>query len=374
MNVKFVQASKAYAPHVGGIETVVRQLAEGLASRGHQSRVIVCGNGEMPPDGPVEVSRSHSFGTFRSIPLAPSYGLDLLRSEGDVLLIHMPSALPEIVAQLGWRRLRKRYGRILVWWHSDILRQKMLAKVYSPIVRDLLHNVDGIIVATPKHITSSAVLPEFAHKTQVIPYGVDLDRFAGRSPTPEGFFHDPSRRTAIFVGRLVYYKGVDELLAAFKRVSGCRLVVVGDGPLLSQVEAARAESNSDVVRFAPLPDAEMIGLIQSSDFFVFPSVETSEAFGISQVEAMACGKPVITFDLPSGVTWVNRHLETGLVVGLHDTEALARAMQRFVDDAALVEELGANAQARVHRELSESVMLDRVEALVRGGELHVAAH
>jgi rhamnosyl/mannosyltransferase len=100
--------------------------------------------------------------------------------------------------------------------------------------------------------------------------------------------------------------------------------------------------------------------------FVLPSDQPSEAFGIVQLEAMACGTPVVTFDLPTGVTWVNRHDETGLVVPLGDDAALASAMIRLGVDDELRVRLGTQAQRRVLEEFGEDLMVSRVLALLDG--------
>ena len=131
----------------------------------------------------------------------------------------------------------------------------------------------------------------------------------------------------LFIGRLVPYKGVDVLLRAMARVDATAWVV-GDGPLRQALEGEAAGLGlADRVRFlGSLPDAEVVAHLHACDVFVLPSVTHAETFGMVQLEAMTCGKPVVSTNLRSGVPWVNRHEETGLVVEPGDAEGLADAL------------------------------------------------
>jgi rhamnosyl/mannosyltransferase len=169
---------------------------------------------------------------------------------------------------------------------------------------------------------------------------------------------------ALFVGRLVPYKGVDVLIDA---VAGLPLttLVVGEGPERAALEA-RAAARSARVAFAGEVDNETLAALYTAcDLFVLPSVTRAEAFGMVQLEAMASGKPVISTNLQSGVPWVNRHGETGLVVEPGDAAALRDAIVRLMNDAELRGTLGQAASARVLREFTVSQMVTRTVSLYR---------
>ncbi len=368
--MRIIQANKAYFPHVGGIETIVQQLAEGFVSR-HcaASSVVVCndrGHTYSEVLNGVQISRVGTLGRIASLPISPSYPSQLLQQQGDILQIHEPFLLASGAYLVWLRQSRKRFRRLVVWWHSDIVRQRALARLYTPLLRRILHEADAVIAATPNHISSSPFLSEVRTKCHTIHYGVDMARFAD-SPILQRRVADIKAKYTkpiiLFAGRLVYYKGINYLGGAMRDLPDAHLVIVGDGPLRSELEqlAASCSKNVTFIRFLSEPD--WVAMFHACDIFVLPSVEKSEAFGIVQLEAMACGKPVITANLPTGVTYVNHDGSTGLVVEARDAQALAAAIRRLLAEAELRHRLGKQAQARIVREFTIEHMVDQTMAL-----------
>jgi glycosyltransferase involved in cell wall biosynthesis len=136
------------------------------------------------------------------------------------------------------------------------------------------------------------------------------------------------------------------------------LLLAGDGPLAPSLRAlARQLDVADRVTFlGSVPDLRPY--LHAAAVFALPSVERSEAFGLVQLEAMACGKPVVNTALPSGVPWVSRHGESGLTVPPRDAEALSAAVQSLLDDPALAQRMGAEGRRRAEQELTVSRMVD----------------
>jgi rhamnosyl/mannosyltransferase len=168
----------------------------------------------------------------------------------------------------------------------------------------------------------------------------------------------------LFAGRHVAYKGVDVLLRALERIP-VHAVIAGDGPKRAEWEAlAAALRLTDRVTFAgDVPASSLRTLMQSCAALVLPSVTRAEAFGYVQLEAMACGRPVISTDVPSGVSWVNQHERTGLIVRAGDSDALAGAIVRILDDSALRNRMGDAARERVDREFSMTRLRERLSDL-----------
>ena len=227
-----------------------------------------------------------------------------------------------------------------------------------------LKRADQIIVATKGHIDGSAFLPAFREKCRIIPYGIRVESYLQAACTPilTEQLRKPGRVKVLFVGRLVYYKGVDVLLEAFRAVQGAELFLVGNGSLEDDLrQQAQAEPLQETVHFmGTLSDADLKSAFSDCDLFVLPSVATSEAFGIVQLEAMVYRKPVINTNLASGVPYVSLDGETGLTVPVKDAPALAAAIQKLVDDPALRAQYGAAAQKRVLEQFQESNVVDAV--------------
>ena len=168
----------------------------------------------------------------------------------------------------------------------------------------------------------------------------------------------------LFAGRHVAYKGVDVLLRALCGTE-TRAVIAGDGPKRPAWERLSHDLGLDGrVRFAgAVSDVELRALMQDCAVLVLPSVTNAEAFGYVQLEAMASARPVISTDVPSGVSWVNQDGHTGLVVPAGDAAALRCAIERLIGDPALRSQLGAAGRARVEQEFTIDRLCERLRAV-----------
>ena len=168
------------------------------------------------------------------------------------------------------------------------------------------------------------------------------------------------------VGRLIYYKGFENLVRAMADVRATALIA-GDGPLGGALaaEAARLGVADRVVLMGRVNDADLKACYHACDVFALPSVERSEAFGIVQLEAMACGKPVVNTRLDSAVPHVSLDGLTGLTVAPGDPAALAAALNALLDDPARRAAMGAAARRRVREEFSAELMARRTLEVYR---------
>ena len=368
--LRILQVNKFYPPHIGGIETVIQQVSQGLKDRAEVS-VLVCqpkGRGVREVCDGVPVTRCSSWRTVASCPVSFSFFREFRRmaKEADVIECHLPFPLADLACLLS--RTKK---RVVIAWHSDVVKQKKLLALYKPILRAFLRRADAIIVATQGHIDGSAFLPPFRDKCVVIPYGIPTAEYlqAPAAPILTEKLRGKPLRKLLFVGRLVYYKGVDVLLRAFARTEGCALFLAGEGVLEPQLrQEAQTLGVADRVFFlGRLTDAQLRAAFRDCDFFVLPSVANSEAFGIVQLEAMVYGKPVINTALPTGVPLVSIHGETGLTVPPGDETALADAIRTLAEDDALREAYGAAAQRRVLEHFELDNMIDGVYRVLAEG-------
>jgi glycosyltransferase involved in cell wall biosynthesis len=112
-----------------------------------------------------------------------------------------------------------------------------------------------------------------------------------------------------------------------------------------------------------LSDEELRARMHACDVFVLPSVTPAEAFGFVQLEAMAAGKPVVSTRVRSGVPWVNRHGQSGVIVEPGDVEGLRRTLAALIADRELRAQLGAGGGERVREQFGIRDMADRFVAL-----------
>jgi len=290
-----------------------------------------------------------------------------MAKDADVVHIHLPFPLADAALLLSGFR-----GRVVLSWHSDIVKQKKLMTFFRPLINRTLKRADAVLTATQGHIDGSDFLPRFRKKCRIVPYGLTVEDYLRTDGG--GFLSDKlSDKNAVkvfFTGRLVYYKGVDVLLKAFRRINGCELFIAGTGELeVSLREYAKKHNLEEKVHFLGfLPDDDLKAAYADCDIFVLPSVAKSEAFGIVQLEAMVCGKPVINTSLPSGVPFVSVHGKTGLTVPPSDAKALASAVNTLASDSLLREKYGKAASERVLNEFNEKNVIKKLYSVLAGNK------
>lgn len=360
--IKVLQINKLYYPTTGGIERVVQQIAEGLKDS-TDMKVLVCkekGIGGIESVNNVEVHRAGSLGVFFSLPISFSFFWKLrkLSKDRDVLHFHTPFPLGDLACLLSGYR-----GKVVVWWHSDIVRQKKIMILYRPIMEWFLRRADVIIVATQGHIDGSDYLLKYKDKCEIIPFGVDpvIEKNGEEYLKKTGPVHK-DKLNILFVGRFVYYKGCEILLKAVSKVAGIELTMVGGGELKEKLikETVRLGIQDKVHFSGSLDEDGLHRAFEECDVFVLPSIIKSEAFGLVQIEAMAYGKPVINTNLSSGVPYVSLDHITGLTVPPNDVQALAEALQWMVDHEEERIEMGKKARKRVEEHYHMEDMLNKV--------------
>jgi glycosyltransferase involved in cell wall biosynthesis len=364
--MKVLHVGKYYPPVPGGMERVLQLLCEG-ERRQVDSRVLVASTGRTMQHEVrhgVPVTRAGSLAMIGSVGLAPALPLELFRAERDITVLHEPNPVALVADCLTAGR-----GPLVVYFHSEVVRAEWKYRLlYRPFLRRVLDRAARIIVASPNMAERADQLHGHRHKCVVIPYGIDpapLTDTPGVSARAVALRRQLGTPLVLFTGRLVPYKGMDVLLRAIALLDA-RLVVAGDGPLRGLLEAqARATCGGRVTFVGTVEDRELTALYHACDVFVLPSVTRAEAFGMVQLEAMACGKPVVSTSVPSGVPWVNQHEVTGLIVPPADVAALARAIGVLLADCVLRERLGTAGRHRVHQEFTSARMAERTVALYR---------
>lgn len=362
--ISVLQICKLYYPWIGGIETIVKQISENIKDEFDVS-VIACQPKGRAADeiiNDVSIKKCGSMGIFFSMPVSLSFIGQVRKSaqNSDILHLHVPFPLGDLAVLLSSYK-----GKVVVWWHSDIINQKKLLLLYKPIMNRLLKRADLIMVATQGNIDGSPYIKSFEEKCCVIPFGLNISHYLSHKMKPvlTEKLNDKKSIKFLFVGRLVYYKGIDVLLKAFAKTSNCELFVVGDGILKDEcLSFINNNALSEKVHMlGKLSYDDLLSAFQDCDVFVFPSVAKSEAFGIVQLEAMVYGKPVINTWLETGVPCVSLNEQTGITVKAGDIVELTKAMQMLTDNGELRVEYGKKAALRVKEHFDEKSMINEVK-------------
>jgi glycosyltransferase involved in cell wall biosynthesis len=359
--LRVLQIASFYAPTLGGMETVLQDLAEGLVAAGDDVTVLCAAEGPVGAREVrrgVTVRRSPSLGKWFSQPMTPLLPATLawIHRSFDVVHLHMPNPLAELAAA------SLTFGLpLVVTYHADIIRQRALWPLYGPTRKAILARARRVVVPTELHIRYSSVLSALRHKCTVVPFGISSERYRldGDGPARVAALRARFGKFVLFVGRIVHYKGLAELVESMRDVDA-QLVVVGDGPLRALTEGAIDASRlrARVTLAGSVSQAELNAYLEACAVLVLPSVSRAENFGMILLEGMLFGKPLVTTRLRSGVAAVNAHGETGLVVEPRDLRGLARALSTLLADDALRARMGAAARARLDSRFSLRQMVD----------------
>lgn len=250
-------------------------------------------------------------------------------------------------------------GKLIVAHHADTLGRQQLKRIVDPFVRRVMKRAAAIIVTSKKYLDSSEELLDFQDKCHVVPLGIDLDAFGMEAPEEVKAIHEKyGQELIVAVGRLVPYKGFEVLLDAMREIDAT-LLLIGTGPLREELQAR-------IVALGIQNKVHMLGYVsdtvpyyRASKMLVLPSVSRAESFGLVQVEAMAAGIPVINTDIASGVPEVSVDGVTGITVPPNDPSALARAINRLLDDEETRRRYGLAAKARAYEHFSLQRMAQR---------------
>lgn len=356
---------KTYYPDsMGGVEQVIYQIASATARLG--ARPVVLSLNKHPKAAPIDMGNHLAYKAKLDMEVA-STGFSRasvrmfreLAAEADVVHYHFPWPFMDLVHLTS--RLQK---PSLVTYHSDIVRQALLLRLYQPLMHCFLGSVDRIVSTSPNYMRTSPVLQQYADKTTVIPIGLDKGSYpqvpdAARrrwqTLLGEPFF--------LFVGMLRYYKGLNYLLTAMKGAP-YRLVIVGAGPVEQALKAqAREAGLTNVVFAGAVSDTDKAALLELCHGVVFPSHLRSEAFGVSLLEGAMYGKPMISCEIGTGTSYINAHGETGLVVPPAEAGAFRAAMDQLWQDPAQARTMGEAALARYQQHFTAEQMGERYHQL-----------
>ncbi len=344
---------------MGGIENHIKDLAEAEAALGHQVTVLVTNPGGRPAReqiNGVQVIRAARLATVASTPLSLTLPFLHSRLRPNITHLHFPYPIGELSQ---WLLRRKR--PYIITYHSDVVKQQQILRFYNPLLRRVLAGAARIVAASDNYVQSSPYLRPLAHKCAVIPFAVDVARFAEAEP----LFAADGRFTLLFLGRHRYYKGGEDLIRAVAQLPAdlpVRLLIGGDGPLRSEWEQlSHSLGMSGKIEFVgELSAADLPGFYASGDLFILPANSRAEAFGKVLQEAMAAGLPCITTELGTGTSFVVQNGQTGCVVPPGQPQALAAAIAHLAARPDLCQAMGQAGRERVGQEFRIEKMVSQV--------------
>lgn len=363
--MRVLHVYRTYFPDTqGGLEETIRQICCNTKAFGVDSRVFMLSRN--PDPAVIEMSEARVYRFPLSFEIS-SCGFSLHCFSGfkqlvdwaDIVHYHFPWPFGDLLHL--WSARDK---PSVVTYHSDVIRQRHLLRCYRPVMQRFLASVDRIIATSPNYVETSPVLRNFSEKIEVIPIGLNYDSYpqvdASELDRVEQQF---GRDFFLFVGVLRYYKGLHILLEAAQHQE-FKIVIVGAGPIESELKAQAAELGlTNIVFPGFVSDQVKVALFRLARAVVFPSYLRSEAFGVTLVEGAMYRKPLISAEIDSGMSYINQHEETGLVVSPGDPVALRQAMLCLHNSPESAQIMGEAAHERYQQLFTGRKMGERYAAL-----------
>lgn len=345
-----------YYYHIGGIEEFTRAISTSPLI----SKTLCCSSPESFGNNRTYGSnidiKKTNFVLFKT-PISFSFIFALIRDYFRYDCIHLNTPYPVAEVLLFFLSFMKK-RKIVITYHSDIVKQKVVFTILKPCIVGLLKRSDVIVVTSP-FMKDNSLISRFKEKVEVIPIG--------QPDYSNGLVRDYSENSfGIFVGRLVYYKGIFVLLEAISRFH-YPIKIVGSGYLKNDILQYIREHKLEewVELLGTVEDETLIDLYKKSSIFLFPSIEKTEAFGIVQVQAMSFGLPIINTNLPTGVPWVARQNQEAITITPNNVDELVHALKLLSEKTELRKKLGSSGRARYEELFMEKVMIKNYENIYK---------
>lgn len=353
-----------FPPVIGGVERNIHDVCEGLREY-FDFKVLVantCFKTQEEVVGNIPVIKARSLGRIASAPLCPDFPKLIKQNESDIYHFHCPNPTGDVSYLVA-----KPKGRIVVTYHSDVVRQKYAMFIYKKYLFKFFNLVDVIMPTSPNYIESSEYLKPYKHKCVPVPLGIDTTRYKTTKEIEKNAEFIKLRYKkpiVLFVGRLRYYKGLHFLIDAMKDIDAICLII-GNGPMENKLMKQVEKNNlyDKVIFKGSVTDDELVIYYHAADVFCLPSFLRSEAYGLCQIEAMASGLPVVSTNLDTGVPFVNQNQKTGLIVPIENPKAISAAINKILKNESLRKEFSENALYRAQNDLDVKIMLGRIKEI-----------
>ena len=368
---KVLHISKYYYPFRGGTEQIARDCVNSLRD-GYEQKVICFNDNNEDKiekiDG-IDVIRCGVFTTIASQSLSNSIGKKMkeviLSFKPGIVIFHYPNPF---VARYVLKYISKEC-KLVIYWHLDIVKQRILKKLFIVQNKRLVERADVLIATSPTYVDGSPWLSIAREKCKIVPNCINLERFQVSSEiearASEIKKQNEKKIICLAVGRHTEYKGFKYLIQAAHLLNDSfQFYITGKG---EETKNLKAEAGDDKkIHFLGLiDDVELKGYLTAMDIFCFPSITKNEAFGLALAEGMYYGKPAVTFTIPgSGVNYVSINGETGIEVPNRDVKAYAEAIKKLAGDKNLRELYGTAGKKRVEDLFLNSQFKNNIQNII----------
>lgn len=363
--MKILQLGKAYPPaNLGGVEVVIQLLNEGLNDAGISCDALGVNDTNVYKEekyrqGTIYRAKllTKKFSTLFSIQLI--FILKKNWKKYDIITIHSPDPMSCFALWLVNPKCK-----IVLYWHSDILRQKLLLKFYKPFMNWLLRRSDLIITTSQKYLDGSQYLSKYKGKSAVIPIGLNVEVLPNIDNIVNNFKEFDGKNIVFSLGRLAYYKGFQYLVLAAKNLPANSIVIIaGAGEQKEELNKIIEENNlqQKVFLIGKITEDEKDFLFRNAKIFALSSIYKTEAYAIVQVEALAYGLPIISTRIAgSGVDWVNQNEITGITVNVKSSLEISEAINFLLTNEDVRKLYSANASKRYKDLFTHHKMIDLI--------------
>jgi len=386
--MKIAQVVCRFKPYKGGISNMAYDHALGLANLGHKVTVFTPNYNQKDSEFNIDkfsIKRLMPWGKFGNGAFLPQLFWQLRKF--DVIHLHYPFFGG---AEVVWlvKKLKSKKLKVIITYHHDIVGGKFLKPFFKFhtrfIMPRIIKSADKVIITSQDYAQTSnikLILEDYQDKFEVIPPAVDLNRFFPQDKDKELLYkygiNKNFDRVIVFVGALDkahYFKGIQFLINSFSVLdySGCnekcgyriKLIIVGGGELKEKYEKQVAESGlSEKIKFSGrVSDKDLPKYYNLADVVVLPSIDRSEAFGISLIEAMACAKPVVAANLP-GVRSVFDNKKSGYVIEVKHEGDLANRINKLFEEDELRQQMGLAARQKTETYYSHDKLTRKLESI-----------
>ena len=366
--MRILQIGKFW-PVMGGVEKVMYDLTQGLSSRGIDCDMLCASSSGKPQTiklnehGRVTAVRTLLKANSTMISPAMITHLRRVKSNYDIIHVHHPDPMAALSLYMSGYK-----GKVILHWHADILRQRILLHAYRPLQDWLLRRADLVICTSPNYAEGSDALHSVADKLRCVPIGVApvIPENAGVERVRRLV---SGRKIVLSLGRMIPYKGFDNLILSARYLPDDYVVVIaGAGPLYTSLQRLVRDNGleSKVIMPGRISSHVRDSLMGAASVFCLPSVEKTEAYGIVLIEAMSAGVPIVATNIPgSGTSWVNAHGISGLNVPCGSPEKLADAIIKVSADSDKSASYGRNALMRWKEMFTIGTFIDNMTDIYR---------